>query len=150
MKAMLLSVLSCFLLVLGTAQERKGTGVIYGTVVSQSGQPVKRITLFAEPLGGGQFPSARSDDHGEYRFENLPWGRYTVFADDPDAGYSGTVIDDTSQPSVEISQEQPQSEFRVLLPAKAGVLQIFLTNRSTGARTPLMGVTVAPTEEPHR
>src|SRR5436305_3373 len=125
MKAMLVSVLSCFLLVLGTAQERKGTGGIYGTVVSQSGQPVKRIILFAEPLGGGQFPTVTSNDVGEYRFENLSWGRYTVFADDPDAGYSGTVIDDRTQPSVEISQERPQSEFRVVLPAKAGVLQIF-------------------------
>jgi len=149
MKVMASSLLLCWLLVMGTAQVRKSTGVIYGSVVSQKGQQVKRITLFAEPLNvGGQYPSTRSDDRGDYRFENLPWGRYTVFADDPDHGYSGTVIDDSSQPSVEISPERPKSQLRVLLPAKAGVLQISLTNRSTGARIPWVGVTVVPTEEP--
>jgi hypothetical protein len=126
-------------------------GVVYGTVVSQNGQPGKRMSVYAESLDVDvQFPSTMSNDRGEYRFENLPWGRYTVFAEDHDAGYSGEVIDDSSQPSVEISREHPQAEFRVVLPPKAGFLQIHLTNRRTGAAIPWMGVTVAPTEEPRR
>jgi Carboxypeptidase regulatory-like domain len=151
MKPALVLIISCLPLVIGSAEQKKGTGVIYGTVVSQNGQPGKRISLYAEPLDvGGQFPNTRSNDRGEYRFENLPWGRYTVSAEDDDAGYSGDVIDDSSQPSVEISRERPNAEFRVVLPSKAGLLQIHLTNRRTGAAIPWMGVTVAPMEEPRR
>lgn len=151
MKPTLVLIISCLPLVIGSAEQKKGGGVIYGTVVSQDGQPGKRISLYAEPLDvGGQFPSARSNDHGEYRFENLPWGRYKVFAEDDAAGYSGDVIDDSSQPSVEVSRKHPKAEFRVVLPSKAGLLQINLTNRRTGEAIPWMGVTVAPIEEPRR
>jgi len=151
MKRTLALIISCLPLVVGSAQQKKGTGVIHGTVVSQNGQPGKGISLYAEPLDvGGQFPSTKSNDHGEYRFENLHWGRYTVFADDDDAGYSGEVIDDSNQPSVEISRAHPEAEFRVVVPPKAGLLQIHLTNRKTGAAIPWMGLTVAPMEEPRR
>lgn len=146
---MLVLVASCLSLVIAVAQPSKGTGVIYGTVVSQDRQPGKRIILYAEPLDvGGQFPSTRSDDQGEYRFENLPWGRYTVYAEDEDAGYLGDDIDDGSQPSVEISRERPKAEFRVVLPSRAGLLQVHLTNRRTGAAILWMGVTVASMEDP--
>jgi hypothetical protein len=150
-KPTLVLIISCLPLVIGSAEQKKGTGVIYGTVVSQNGQPGKRISLYAEPLDvGGQFPNTRSNDHGEYRFENLPWGRYTVSADDDSAGYSDDFIDDGSQPSVEISPEHPKAEFQVALPSKAGLLQIHVTSRRTGADIPWIGVTVAPMEEPRR
>jgi hypothetical protein len=150
MKAMLIVVICCLPLGIGLGQQKKGTGAIYGTVVSQNGQPGKQMSVYAERLDvGGQFPSTRSNDRGEFRFDNLPWGRYTVFAEDRDAGYSGDVIDDSSQPSVEISREHPEAEFRVVLPSKAGWLRIHVTNRKTGTAITWMGVTVARTENPN-
>jgi hypothetical protein len=125
-------------------------GVIYGTVASKRGQPGKRILLWAEPLDfGGQLPSTKSNSRGEYRFENLPWGRYTVYAEDNDAGYLRSV-EDEGQPSIKISPEHPRAEFPVVLPARAGVLQIRLTNRKTGTEIPWMFVTVADPEQQRR
>lgn len=67
-------------------------GVIYGVAIDQAGRPAKRMGLTAEPLGvplAALLPHTKTNDAGEYRFENLPWwGRYTVYADDEDAGYS--------------------------------------------------------------
>jgi len=51
-------------------------GVIYGIAIGQDGQPAKRIGLTAEPLGvglGAMLPHTRTNDAGEYRFENVPW-----------------------------------------------------------------------------
>jgi hypothetical protein len=122
MKATMASILACLLLVSAVAQQRKGTGVIHGTVVAQNGQPAKRLTLFAEPLDvGGQFPSTKSNSRGEYRFEKLPWGRYRVVAEDDSAGYSAEAVDDRTQPSVEISRDHPEAAFLVVLPSKAGL-----------------------------
>ena len=55
-------------------------GVICGTAISPDGQPAKVIELNAEPLGvlvyRAALPSAKTNDAGEYRFENLNRGRY--------------------------------------------------------------------------
>lgn len=149
MKRALILIISCLPLI-GFAQQRKGTGVIYGTVVSQNQQPGKHITLYAEPLGvSRQYPSTISNDDGHYRLENLPWGTYKVYAEDDEAGYLREVDDDNqSQPSVKISRNYPQAEFRVVLPAKAGVVQIQLTNRRTGAVIPWMWLTVTTSTDP--
>jgi hypothetical protein len=146
----------CFLLLTSGAaqqpQEPVPNGFIYGIVIGQDGQPAKGIWLVAEPLGVGtvgKFPTTKSDGNGEYRFENLQWwGRYTVYAEDEDAGYSGNINDETDPPEVEISPEHPKSEFRVHLPPKAGFLQIHLTYRTTGAAIPWMGVSVMAMEKP--
>jgi hypothetical protein len=148
MKRALILIISCLPLI-GLAQQRRGTGVIYGTVVSQNGQVGKHIAIYAEPLGvSRQFPSTISNDHGQYRFENLPWGTYSVYAEDDEAGYLAEDDDVQTQPSVEISRDHPQAEFRVVLPVKAGVVQIQLTNRKTGAVIPWMWVTVATSKDP--
>jgi hypothetical protein len=80
-------------------------GVIYGIAIGQDGQPAKRIGLTAEPLGvplGAVLPHTRTNDSGEYRFENIPWwGRYTVYGEDENEGYSafsaGPAGDSTPQ-----------------------------------------------------
>ena len=84
------------LLLSGAAAQQKEKsgpqGAIHGIAISQDGQPAKRIGLTAEPLGvavGAVLPHARTNDAGEYRFESVPWwGRYTVYAEDEEAGYS--------------------------------------------------------------
>ena len=135
--------------------QTRARGLIYGVAVDQDGRPAKGIGLTASPLGvplGAMLPRVTSNDKGEYRFENLPWwGRYTVYGEDDDAGYSifSNGPAGNSQPSeVEITREHPEAEFKVYLPPKAGFLQIHLTNRRTNATIPGMQIDVRPKEKP--
>lgn len=148
-----------FLLALAAAQQPDKTrpkGVIYGSVIGQDGKPARGISLVAGPLGVGlatRLPSIRSNDAGEYRFENLPWwGRYSVCAEDHDAGYSpfatGECRDDP--PEVELTPEHREAEVKVYLPPKAGFVHIHLTNRRTGARISGMQVSLSATESPEK
>jgi hypothetical protein len=130
-------------------------GVIYGIAIAQDGQPAKEIGLTAYPLGvalGAALPHTRTNDTGEYRFENLPWwGRYTVYAEDEDAGYSSFSTGpagDSHSSEVEITPEHKEKEFKLYLPPKAGFLQVHLTNRQTGVGISRMRIAVMPMEKP--
>jgi hypothetical protein len=131
-------------------------GTIYGSVFGQDGKPAKGITLVAGPLGvglGARLPSTKSNDAGEYRFSNLPWwGRYSVYAEDDDAGYSpfSTGLGDNDPSEVELTPEHREAEQRVVLPPKAGFLHIHLTSRKTGATISGMRVSVSAFENPEK
>ena len=136
-------------------QQRTPKGLIYGIVIGQDGEPAKGLGLRAEPLGvvfDAALPHTKTNDKGEYRFENLPWwGRYTVYANDEEAGYSdiSTGPAGNSHPAeVEITPEHPKAEFNVSLPPKAGFIEIHLTNRRNGAVISGMVVAVMPMETP--
>jgi hypothetical protein len=146
-----------FLLAAAVAQqhdEPPPKGVIYGIAIGQDGQPAKGIGLTASPLGvvlAAVLPHTKTNDAGEYRFENVPWwGRYTVYAEDEEAGYSSfsTGPAGDSSPEVELTPEHPEAEFEVHLPPKAGFLHIHLTNRRTAAGISGMRVAVMPMENP--
>src|SRR5215469_9944671 len=111
-------------------------GTIYGVVIGQDGRPAKKIVLTAFPLGvalGAVLPHTKTNDAGEYRFENIPWwGRYTVYAEDEEAGYSSSSTGQTGYsqpPEVEIAPEHPEAEVRLYLPPQAGFLKVTLTNQ---------------------
>jgi len=138
----------------GLAQDRSQStdkGVIYGTVVAQDGTPAKGLTLNANPLGvalGMALPWTKTNEAGFYSFEHLPLGRYTVFAEDEEAGYSSfsTGAGGAGRPpEVELTAEHPEAEFNVHLPPPAGFLLFHLTNRTTGA--PISGVEVTVMSE---
>ncbi len=147
-----------FLLAAASAQqndEPHPKGVIYGIAIGQDGQPAKRIGLTAHPLGvplGAALPHTRTNDAGEYRFENVPWwGRYTVYGDDEDEGYSSFSTGpagDTAPQEVELTPEHPEAELRVLLPPRAGFIQINLTDQRTDAGISGMGVALMLPESP--
>ena len=146
------------LLVAASAQQKDEPlpkGVIYGIAIGQDGLPAKWIGLTAEPLGvalGAVLPHTRTNDAGEYRFETVPWwGRYTVYGDDENEGYSSFSTGpagDSSPPEVQITPEYPVAELRVLLPPRAGFVQVHLTNQKTGAGISGMRVALMPTESP--
>ena len=130
-------------------------GVIYGIAIGQDGQPAKGIELNAQPLGVLVFRTmlahSRTNDAGEYRFENLDWGRYTVYAEDEKAGYSSISngpSGNSSPSEVELTPARPEAEFKVYLPPKAGFLQIHLTDRRTGGAIAGVQVAVMPMENP--
>ena len=144
------------LLVVASAQQKDEPlpkGAIYGIAIGQDGLPAKGIGLTAEPLGvglGAKLPHTRTNDAGEYRFENVPWwGRYTVYGDDENEGYSSFSTGpagDSSPPDVQITPEHSEAELRVLLPLRAGFIQVHLTNQKTGAGISGMRVALMPTE----
>ena len=156
MKTVLIFV--CFLLtVIASAQqntEQHAKGTIHGVAIDHDGQPAKRMGLTATPLDGAlgtMLPHTKTNDAGEYRFEKLPWwGRYTVYADDEEAGYSifirGPVADKI--PEVEIRLEHPEAQLTVVIPPKAGFIQIHLTNQTTGADISGMKVEVMSERNP--
>jgi hypothetical protein len=134
--------------------EKAPNGSIYGHVIGPDGSPAKRVGLIATPLGVGlaaRLPATKSNDVGEYRFENLPWwGKYSVTAEDEDAGYSlfstGQARDDP--PEVELTPEHRVAEMTAYLPPKAGFLHIHLTNQKTGADISAMRVALMEIESP--
>jgi hypothetical protein len=101
---------------------------------------------------GAVLPHTTTNERGEYRFVNLAWwGRYTVCAEDEEAGYSTFstgCIGQSQPPEVEITPERPEAELRVHLPPKAGFLRVNLTNRRTGAAIPAMRVVVTTSGNP--
>jgi hypothetical protein len=137
-----LAVIVFLSLATASAQKREESlpnGVIYGVAIGQDGRPAKRVILAAWPTGplGTRLPHTRSNDLGEYRFENLPWwGKYTVLAEDDEAGYSiFSTGSARNEPSVaEITPAHREAEIKIYLPPKAGFLHINLTSSKTGAK----------------
>jgi hypothetical protein len=147
-----------FLLATAGAQQTEqplARGKIYGIVIGHDGQPARGIGLTAQPLGvllATVLPHTKTNQRGEYRFENIPWlGRYTVYADDEEAGYSSysTGPAGLGNPAeVELSPVHIQAEFNLRLPQQAGFLRIHLTNRNTGVEISGVEIEVMAAEAP--
>lgn len=131
-------------------------GAIFGHVVDLSGQPAKGIGLEALPLErpiAAVLPRAKTDENGYYRMGVPWWGRYRVYAEDRDAGYSSFttgLLDPNHPPEITVSPELPQAEFNFQLPPKAGFLHFHLTDQRTGARISGIEVSVLLKEQPPR
>jgi hypothetical protein len=146
------------LLATATTQQQgksRPNGVIYGIAIDQDGQPAKGIILGADRLDvglAGGSSRVKTNNAGEYRFEHLNWGRYIVYAEDEEAGYSRYSTgpaDDTQSSAVELTPEHGKAEHKVQLPPKAGFLEIHLTGRRTGGASIFgMRVAVMPMENP--
>ena len=131
-------------------------GVIYGTVIGSDGSPAKGVLLNALPVGvplATRLPATQTDQNGNYRFERLPWwGRYTVYADDAEAGYSlfSTGPGPAKPPEASISPDHAEARLDLRLPPKAGFLRIHLTNQRTGAVISGLEFRVTSNEAPPR
>jgi len=155
MKTALFFIGSLLLAIPAMAQQRQSRpdGVIYGTVIGEDGQPAKGLGLTAHPLGvalGAVLPRTTTNQSGAYRFENLPWwGRYTVYADDEEAGYSLYSNDPARDVAeVEVRPEHREARINLRLPPKAGFLHLHVTNQVTGAAIPAMRLTVMSIDKP--
>jgi len=141
----------CLLLLVTVAEAQdtgsRPNGTIYGIAYDSDGHPASQIKLTALPVGvglGTPLPATKTNEKGEYRFAGLPWwGRYTVYAEDEDAGYSAFSTGESgqSQPEeVDIAPAHPEGALTIHLPLKAGFLRINLTNHTTGAAVPSMRI----------
>jgi hypothetical protein len=110
------------LLLFSVAAAQAPSGSVQGVVITSKGEPARRLTLTAMPLGvelSTAIPHTKTNDQGEYRFEKLPWwGKYTVFADDEKAGYSSSstgIVGNSQTPEVEVTPEHPKAEYNLSL-----------------------------------
>lgn len=121
-------------------QSPECNGVIHGAVFDLSGERVKGIRVEASLLGvDGSFvvPYAKTDQEGQYRFENICPGRYAVVVADEKTGYpdSSPEINEFLYGSpiteVRLTAKSPQAELPVFMPPKPGFVQVHITNRET-------------------
>ena len=118
MKALLVCTAFIFLSVSAAKQnsQARAHGVINGTVIDHDGQFAKGIGLVACPLGvalGAILPRTKTDEKGEYRFRDIPWwGRYTVYGEDEEAGYSHFSSGRTGR------ERFPEVELRKIIPRR--------------------------------
>jgi hypothetical protein len=123
-------------------ESQKFAGEIHGIVAGQDRKPAKGMRLGAVMQCPGACAFSMRDtitnQAGEYRFQRLPLGKYSVFKElgAPPLGV------------VELTVDHPNAELRAELPPKAGILMIHLTDRVTGAIIPRVLVKVVALDGP--
>jgi hypothetical protein len=140
----------CLALSASGQQYQEFAGEIHGAVIDADGQPAQGIRLYAVV----QCPSACglsmrdtvTDRAGEYRFQHLHVGKYSVFTHNAGAGYPR--LDTPPAEVVELTVDHPDAELRVDLPPTAGILMIHLTDRTTGGFIPRGLVRIRVADEP--
>lgn len=117
-------------------------GVIRGVVYDRSGHRMKGISVVAWPLGvlvEGILPSVATNEMGEYRFEHVCVGRYTVVVEDKKAGYPRTspwmneVLYGVRPAGVKLTAKHPQVELPLYVPPQPGLTEVQVSNRETKA-----------------
>jgi hypothetical protein len=119
-------------------------GVVHGVVLGRNGERVSGLDVTLYPLGvslGVMLPHMKTGQRGEYRFEQLCSGRYSVFVTDPDAGYpySSPYLNQFLYggriPEVKITDKHLDAQLPVDLPPKPPAqLQVRIANSKTKAK----------------
>jgi hypothetical protein len=115
---------------------------VHGIVFQQDGKPVSGIGLILEPVGDYDYVLSRtsSDEGGRYQFVHVPCGEWGVFVEDKGAGYpqAGRLMNGflygVSSPEVNITGQNSDAVLNVKVPARPGVLVVYLTNSRTKTR----------------
>lgn len=100
------------------------------------------IKVKAWPLGvdlSAVLPTAKTDLGGEYRFEKVCPGRYTVLPEDKEAGYPHSTPDlfaflyGRPVAEVKLTSQNAHAELPIRLPPKPGRMSVHITDRTTKA-----------------
>lgn len=103
----------------------------------------------------GNLPSVETDREGNYRFEHVCPGRYTVVVDDSKAGYphASPMLNEFlyGSPIAEVTLKAKSSEadLPVYLPPKPGLVQLHVTNQETKAEIWKFGVSLKVPGQQH-
>jgi uncharacterized membrane protein len=65
---------------LSWTQETASGGTISGTVVDKFGEPLKEVRVTAKNVDTEQEKSCNTDEHGAFKYSELPAGNYKVTA----------------------------------------------------------------------
>jgi hypothetical protein len=117
--------------------------VIQGAVIDTDRQPAKDFTLAVWPLGldhGSEIPIVKTNQAGEYRFERLCPGRYTVLPDYEKLGYPAVspnayqFLYGLPVEEVKLIAENSLAELPVKLRPKPGRMHVHISDRATSAK----------------
>jgi len=122
-------------------------GVIHGVALDDRGRAVADISLDLEPLGvllAYIGPYTRTNGAGEYRFEHVCPGRFTVWVDDERAGYPPLYFTrfTAKNPEVTLTEAKSEAELPVHVPPKAAVVDIVARDSRTHADIPLLEIKI--------
>jgi hypothetical protein len=112
------------------------TGVVHGTVFLQGERPANGLDVDLYPIGVGLgyvLPHMKTDEAGGYSFEHVCPGKYTVLADDAEAGYKGSddyFLFGRRTSAAKITKRNPNANLIVNLPPKAAQLRVRLTSKT--------------------
>jgi|GEM_PF-673824 hypothetical protein len=119
-------------------------GVVHGVVLGRDGETVSSLDVTLYPLGVSlsyMLPHMKTSQRGEYRFEQLCSGRYSVFVTDTDAGYplsSPYLIQflyGGRIPQVKITDKHLDAQLSLDLPPKPPAqLQVRIENSKTESK----------------
>src|SRR5690348_7051858 len=120
-----------------TIQNLQCNGILHGIVSDQQGRPAPGIKVDAWPLGvdlGMVLPEATTDEAGEYRFDHLCPGTYTVVPDDEFSPYQFEFLYARRLPEAKLTDKELGGEISVQLPPSPGKLDLQVGNRATNQR----------------
>ena len=113
-------------------------GVLHGIATDSANVPVSGIQVVLEPIGvdlGYVLPRTVTNNFGEYWFDHVCAGRFTVVVDDEAAGYPPSFwsyfLDNVQE--VQLTAEDLQFELPVIVPEKAASVTIIARDRRTEA-----------------
>ena len=118
----------------------QGNGSIQGTVLGDSGTPVKGATVYAHPLDrvlASIIPQVISDENGSYKISKLDYGRYSVSAAKTDEGYPDVAYPfytgfHARLTVVKLSAQHQSASIVLHLRKKAGILKGTVADAVTG------------------
>jgi hypothetical protein len=121
-------------------------GVLHGRAITADGHAVPGLGLELFPLSSkyASFiaPATRTNEVGEYRFEHVCNGRFTVLVDDVRAGYPPSFLIRLMRknPEVELTTENPERELSLNVPERAAILEVRARDSRTKATLPTVQV----------
>lgn len=127
-------------LVVASLSFGQDNGSVYGTVVDDSGTPVKGATVYAQPLDrpmAGIIPHDISDRNGSFTISKLDYGRYSVSAAKPDEGYPELYFAfytgfHAKLLVIKLSAQHQSASVALHLGKKAGILKGTVADAVTG------------------
>jgi hypothetical protein len=120
------------------------SGILHGVASNVTSQPVPGIRLTLWPIGvdlGYILPTTTTNE-GEYWFEHVCEGRFTVVVDDEQTGYPPAYWSDLLgyKHEARLTPENPRIELPVAVPPKAASLKVIARNSRTNAAVPTLRV----------
>jgi len=118
----------------------RAKGVVHGVVLRENGEPAVNFTAVLDPLGVSLsylLPQMKTNERGEFRFEHLCPGRFSVDVENDEEGYSPIssawyrILYGRPIPEVRITKSKFDAQLLVTIPPKPGRLRVNLVNRNT-------------------